>query len=410
MSPDDHTIAVERRFDVAINIDKDWFRSYVKELAKYHGGIADDVDCNVRIGIDFDDCITFSSVQAWADYVTSHWDNVAETNIWPRGRVRRASCNHRLHQILIRVKGRDASDIETTFKSLSGALSLSDSAKVPYRYRRSSLEFEIGNWRPDAFVQGVKGVASILGSDPDVREAYAKSFEGDIEKLTPFFDLKSFCQSVGTKASRFGEVVIRMQSRSIGVGIAATSDHKKLRVRTTLPPDELDKLIAAWPEEMKLKSIKATDTGADVGGSASIPPESRGLKYGIPVVVALITALSTSGLVSLTKAVLPDYKVVVTSPVISDGVARWSGDVVPIEWYLQPDQPSFRTAKKDVVAEVRLHTSSGALIPLNAKPPVRVRLNRGIYVVVIDAPGAPPTEFQLIVGETSLEHPEQQRR
>lgn len=342
--------------------------------------------------------MAFRNRQAWTDYVLAHWIDVAETSIWQYGGVVRSGlCNHRRHHVLLTLVADNASDIERTCELLCHALSLTVSPENPYRYRRSSLEFEIGNWRPDSFVVGIKGIAALLGPDPDVPEAYAKSFEGDIEKLTPFFDLKSFCNSVGMRASRFGEVVIRMEARSVGVGVSVTSDHKKLRIRTSLPPDKVDPLIAAWPDELKLKPVKATDTGADVGGVAPTPSENPWLKYGVPVAVAFITAMSTAGVVSLKKAIWPDYKVTITSPFVQNGIARWSGHGISIDWYLQPDQASFRTVKKDVVAMVKVHTPSGSQRSMESKPPVSVSLEPGSYVVSVDAPSAAPAQFQLVV-------------
>jgi hypothetical protein len=411
MSTSDRTskTTIERRFDVMIDITNEWFRSYVSELAKYGGDDPDDVNCDVRLDPDFDSRVVFYNRKAWMDHVLTNWTEVTETNISQYGGVvRRALCDHRRHHVVLSVEANSTAEIERAFALLCVALSLRASPQEPYRYRRSSLEFEVGNWRPDLFVVGIKGIAALLGTDPDVPEAYAKSFEGDIEKLTPFFNLKSFCDGVGMRASRFGEVVIRMHARSISIGIGVTSDHKKLRIRTSLPPDGVDKIISAWPEELKLKPIKAVDTGANVGGVAPGPSENPWPKYGLPVVVAFITAISTAGIVSLKKAVWPDYRVIITSPTVANGVARWSGNAVTIDWYLQPDQPSLRALNKDVVATVRLHASSGPQSAVESKPPVSLALTPGNYVVLVDAPGAAPAQFQLMV-EKPPRQPDQQR-
>jgi hypothetical protein len=269
------------------------------------------------------------------------------------------------------------------------------------------LEFEIGYWRPDAFVRGVQSIAVLLGSHPDIPEAYAKSFEGDIEKLTSFFDLASFCERIGKLASLFGEIVVRMEARSIAVGIAVSADHKKLRIRTSLAPEDADKLIAAWPEQLRLKPVKVADTGGAVGGSIPPPAENPWLKYGVPVVIALATAVSAAGAVGLKKAIWPDYRVVVTSPAVANGVAKWTGNAVSIEWYLQPDQSSFRGLKKDVVATVRVHAPSGSLAPVTStsKPPLAVTLSPGNYVVSVDAPDATPAQFQLVVEKSPDQRP-----
>src|SRR5437762_2065922 len=202
-------ITVERRFDVKRDITEDWFCSYASELAKYGGQDKDDVQCDIRLGSDFDNRVGFRNRQAWMDYVTTHWVDIAETNIWQYGGlVRRGLCNHRRQHLVLMLVADNMADIERTFELLREALSLSISPEDPYRYRRSSLEFEIGYWRPDLYVVGIKAIAALLGPNPEVSQAWAKSFEGDIEKLTPFFNLKSFCGNVGMRASRFGEIAI----------------------------------------------------------------------------------------------------------------------------------------------------------------------------------------------------------
>jgi len=390
-------ITIERRFDVNGNVTEEWFRSYVGELSKY-GGAKEDVSCDVHLTPDLENRVAFHSRRAWSDYVLANWKNAAESDIWQYGgTVRRAHCNHRRQHVVLTVEAEDTSQVERIFEELSRTLSLAPSPQNPYRYRRSSMEFEIGNWRPDLFVAGIRKIADILGPNPDIADAWAKSFEGEIEKLTPYSDLQSFSDELGTRVSRFGEIAIRMQARSIGVGIGVTSDHKKLRIRTTLPPTEVDNLLTAWPSDLQLKQIKAADTGAELGGTAPAPAENPWLKYGIPVVVAFVTAVSVAGAISLKKAIWPEYKVTLLSPPTSNGVAKWSGAWIPIDWYLQPDQASFRGTKKGVAATVRIDSASDPEQTMESKPPLNVTLRPGSYVIVIDSPDASPLQFQLIV-------------
>ena len=388
-----------RRFDVKADITREWFERYAAVLADSAGNVAGTLDCDVRLGPDFDNRTSFRSREAWKNFVLSRWDEVRETRVWQsQGVVRQASCHHRRHHVVLSIQATSRADIDGVVERWSEALSLTPSPINPYRYRRSSLEFQIGDWKPDAFVRGVRAIALLLGSNPDVPEAYAKSFEGDVEKLTSFFDLASFCERVGKKAVLFGEIVVRMEARSVAVGIAVAADHKKLRIRTSLAPEDVDKLISPWPEELGLKQMKVVDTGAAVGGGAvTQQAENPWLKYGVPVAVAFVTAVSVTGAVGLKKAIWPDYKVVVTSPTVSNGMSKWTGNAVSIEWYLQPDQASFRGLKKDVAATVRLYPSSGVQPSTPSKPPLAVSLMPGTYVVSIDAPDATPAQFQLVV-------------
>ncbi len=399
MSNNKTEVVIERRFDITCDITKDWFSSYVKELAKL-SGTSDGISCSANLRSDSDNRVNFGDRDTWAAYVLDNWRDVNETIYWnyADGPLRRASCNHRRKHILWGIAEQSADDVEKTLIALSDSLSLASSPVYPYRYRRSSLEFEIGSWRADRFAAGVLSIAKWLGSDPDVPEAFAKSFEGDVEKLTPFFDVSSFCAGVGTRVSLFGELVIQMQSQSIGVGIAVTSDHKRLRIRTTLPPAELDNLITPWPEELKLKQIKATDSGAGLGGAIPVPIESPWLKYGIPVLIALVTAASTAGFVGLKKAVWPSYSVKVTSPHLDKtGVARWKFETALIDWYLMPDEGSFRELRRGVAGTILIQGASQEGPPIQGTPPLLVKLSPGINTVVVEVPGAIPAEFEIDV-------------
>jgi hypothetical protein len=396
-------ITIERRFDITTTITQDWFRSYVSELSKYTRAEGS-VTCDTRTAPDRENRIEFRNRDAWSDYVLANWHDVVETTFRQSdATLRRAYCNHRRQHVVLTIEAEDALRIEQIFEILCQALSLKVSPYNPYKYRRSSIEFEVGNWRPDLFVSGVKSIAAMLGPNPDLENAFAKSFDGEIEKLTPFYDLGSFCEGIGTRASRFGEIVIQMRARSISVGLGVTSDHKKLRIRTSLPPTEVDSFISAWPNDLKLKQVKAVDTGAEVGGTVPPLTESLWLKYGIPVVVAFITAISTAGLVTLKKAVWPDYKVMVVSPSVNGGIAKWNGKVVSIEWYLQPEQTSFRPPNKTTVANVRIDSGLGSPQILESRSPLSVSLNPGTYVVVIDSPDASPAQFQLIIEPASTQ-------
>ena len=183
---DNSTFTIERSFDVANGITEGWFRTYVSELAN-HTSTPEDVNCQAYLGSDIEQRATFRDRKAWIDYVLTHWRDIVETVIWQNGTpvVARASCNHRLHRVLLSVRADIVSDVEQTFEQLRKALSLEIATQKSYRYRRASLEFEIGNWRPDYFASGIKQIAAFLGPGPNVPEAYAKSFKGDIEELTP---------------------------------------------------------------------------------------------------------------------------------------------------------------------------------------------------------------------------------
>src|SRR5205823_1458011 len=112
-----------------------------------------------RLGNDVYNRVLFSDRKAWATFVLANWKEVTETNIWQYGGslVRRAACDHRRHHVVLRVEARTAEAVEATFDTLCRNLSLVVSPRGdPYRYRRSSLEFEIGNWRPDCFVIGIE--------------------------------------------------------------------------------------------------------------------------------------------------------------------------------------------------------------------------------------------------------------
>ena len=394
----------ERGFDLKVDISQSWFQLYASELTKYDG---DDVNCEARLGHDLDNRVAFRNRQAWLDYVLENWTNVSETTIWQyKGAIRRASCHHRRHHIVLSIQAENFLKIEQVFQELSHRLSLASSPPNPYRYRRLSLEFEIGTWRPDLFVAGTKRIASLLGPDPDVTDAYAKTVEGEIEKLRPFFSLNEFCERIGTRLSQFNEIAIRMQARSIGIGIGVTPDHKKLRILTTLASDsqQVDLLHSAWPEELNLKQIKVqNEPGASVV-PAPAPSENPWLKYGTPVLVAFITALSTAGLatgfINLEKAVRPDYKVTILSPTVNtSGVASWPGGAVTIDWDLEPVQASFQSLKKDVAGTVLVGGPSGPQEPIKSAPPVSVPVKEGTYDIVVSAGDANPAHFRVVVGK-----------
>jgi len=393
----------ERWFDVTAKVDQIWFRSYSDELAKYCD-TPDDVRCEVWMMPQHKDRrVTFRNRAACLEYVCNNWNDVEEIVIFQYdGAIRFALLNTRHCYVRLRLEVNEAAEANEKFSSLQGRLSLCDSHPYAYKYRRSSMEFKIGQWNPRAFAVGINKIADLIGPNPHVQEVFVKSFKGDIEELTPFYDCQSFCEHIDRRANVFGEMVIQMRSRSVTVGIGVSSDHKKLRIRTSLPPEEVDRLIEAWPSELKLDQIKAVDTGAYIGGSVPSTTENPWLKYGAPVLIAFITAASTAGLISLKKSVWPDYKISVASPLLENGKAKLLGTQLVVDWYLQPDGGSLRGVNRDSIGSVQILGQSGIIEQINSKSPVTIPLSSGDYILSIDVPDIAPVHIPLHVdGPTS---------
>ena len=392
----DRDSEAERWFDVTQEVNQEWFRSYADELAKYCKD-PEDVRCEVWLGPHSKDRrIIFRNRTAWIDFVIANWLDIEETIINQYGGdITFGLFNNRHYYIRLRIEGHDASETNSLFELLQEKLSLRISHPYAYKYRRSSIEFKVGHWNTKAFVVGIKKIADAIGPDPHIEEAYVKSFRGDVEELKPFYDQKSFCDYIDKRANLFGEVVFRMRARSVTVGIAVPSDHKNLRIRTSLAPDSVDSLIDAWPPDLKLDQVKAEDSGAFMSGAVPSVTESPWLKYGIPVLVAFITAASTAGVVSLKKSIWPDYKMVVASPSIESGKAKWAGPTLIVDWYLQPEQASLRGIVRDAVGLVRVLESSGVSREVKSTPPVSLQVTPGDYILSIDVPETAPIRIPL---------------
>lgn len=268
----------------------------------------------------------------------------------------------------------------------------------PYKYRKSSIELEVGNWNPKEFAQGVSAIAIAIGPNPYLESAYVKSFDGDIERLTPFFDLRSFLDFLNRRASTFGEVSVQLRARSTTVGIGLPTDHKKLRIRTSIPPEGVDPLINAWPDSLRLKQVKSVDTGDFfTGGDASKKDDSKWVKLGVPIATAFITAISVTSVVALKRAIWPEQKLVLSSPRQEGSQASWSGKRLEVDWYLQPEQPSFRDIQKEVPATIRLSDLAGSVKELSGKPPAFFDVARGTYNLSVSVEGLPALRVQVKV-------------
>lgn len=390
-------VRTSRGFDIVTALNQGWFESYLAQLSKYLDREAHP-DYSVRQLSDIENPRVFRDPDLWVEHVRANWEDVAETEVWSyRGALRSARCDHRRQHLRVEFALESLSAIEESLDSLEESLSLKPTPQEPYQYRRSSLEFDIGSWRPDLFADGVRRIATYLGGNPGVRELYVKTYEGDVEKLVPFYEIKEFLQYVGHRASRFGEVSVGLQARSIGVGILVPPDHKKLRIRTTLPPESVDELLDAWPTELGLRQAKAQDSGSGVEAVAPTPPESALPKYGVPILVALITSLSVTSVIALQKAIFPDYTLVITSPPHNRRVVTVRPGAIPVRWYVKPVQASFRSDRKDVPAVIRVYGSVGMQQSFTARPPRLIKLEPGSYAIEVDAPEAPPAQIQVLV-------------
>lgn len=384
---------------MAERVSETWFEAYAALIAEASRG-AQAVEAFVRLESDLDNRIGFSTIDAWSDYVLNNWSAVVETDVWlGASRLRKTQCDYRRLHVYTLVMARDSSEASGLFGDLEQRLQLTRMTVQPYRYRKASAEFEIGRWKPEEFAKGVSATTQVLGGQPFLREAYIKTFDGDVEKLTPFYDLQSFIQFVAKKASRFGEAQVLMEGAEKTIGIRVDSDHKRLRLRSSVTPDALDEFIAVWPDSLLLKPVKAVDAGSDLASATSTSvPEKPLLKYGIPVVIAFITAASVAGFLSLKVAIWPDYRVIIHAPPAEHGVAVVAPGEVLVSWYLKPIQPSLRRPRKDSPATLRLF-SDGKIVAHRrlVRAPAMLPLKGGDYVVEVDVADAEPERISLHV-------------
>jgi len=120
---------------------------------------------------------------------------------------KRAVLDHNRQQLFVSVTAADSAAVDRSIQEITDRLHLKPTHRQPYRYRRSSLEFEIGHWKPELFAAGIKQITALVGGNPALREAYVKTFDGDIERLISFYSAAEFIEFASRRASRFGEAV-----------------------------------------------------------------------------------------------------------------------------------------------------------------------------------------------------------
>lgn len=394
---------VERWLDVNETINLELFEKYYAFLIQYSKD-PNAIRCEFWMDPSNEDrrVILFGS-DSILDYIKHNWNKVSETVIHPHtGPIKYSLLNIQHHYIRIRSQSSPYISSTKIFASLQKHLSLSLSEPFPYKYRRSSIEFDVGRWNPKDFVAGLKTISTLIGPNPYVGRAYVKSFVGDIEKLTPFFDLNSFLDHINRRASTFGAVFILLRARSTDIGITVPSDHKKILIRTSIHPDNVDNILEAWPEDLRLSQVKAVDTGDLFGEGVSVTTtDSSWIKYGVPIVVAFITAFSVSGIVTLKKAIWPNYKIVVTLPITENGKAITLNKQLFVDWYLQPEKQSMRSVKKDSIGTVCLTNESGKQLKTVSKAPVSLKTPPGNYTLSVDVDKIAPVVIKLKVNAPS---------
>ncbi|AYM96274.1 hypothetical protein EAG14_09530 [Acidovorax sp. 1608163] len=396
---------IEYWYDVEDHIDLDWFERYINQIESFANN-AEKVRIEVWMcpAASTRRTIFYTSAEARV-FITSEWPNIEESVITQyAGKVRQSLLHHQHHYLRIRIDETPELPASQAVAALQKNFKLVPSKPHPYKYRKSSIEFEVGQWSPKDFGIGVEAIAKAIGPNPYLENAFVKSFDGEIERLTPFFTLESFYEYLNRRASTFGEVSVQLRARSITVGISSPTDHKKLRIRTSIPPEKVDPLIDAWPSTLKLKQVKAMDTGDFFTGSVpSEKDESKWMKLGVPIATALITAFSVTSMVSLKKAIWPEQKLILVSPKQEGVNSAWIGKRLEVDWYLQPEQPSFRNIAKDVSAVVSLTDQAGQPKEVSGKPPVIFDVTPGTYNLAVNVEGLPTLRMQVKVDRPSAE-------
>lgn len=334
------------------------------------------------------------------EFLEKNWEKIIDSYIFfDLGKIHRAIIHHYRKDISISVRVTNAGDQDSVFIALEQELDIKRINYNSYKYRKSLLEFEIGNWRPDLFSESIIRIGNIIGGNPYLDQAFIKSLEGDVEKLVAFHDIESFRKEVGRRASLFGEVFVRMDARGIAIGIGVSSDHKRLTIKSSLDSKSIDIIIDAFSEKLKLKSVKASnrDSGNGNGASTSPPPDNSWLKYGIPFLVSLVTAASTTGSVGLGKAIWPDYKITIESPIGNIGkMASQTGELI-LSWHVQPIQTSFRKKKTNIPLDIVIISKTGTKSYPDTKSPFKIKLEPGIYNISLGNQDIPSELIQVEV-------------
>jgi hypothetical protein len=385
-------VGVDRWYIVTGTMDEAWFRTFSAFLREKNSEIRN-ADLSVRPNDDSGDRLRFPTFEAWSDYIAQHGPESCECYFWiPSGSIPHAQCDRQRAQVNFTFAVADENQIEQLKNEAEQRLQLEPLKPGPYRYRRTSVEYEIGNWDPELFVAGIRRLAAMLGGRPSLMDAYLKKNDGKIEELLPFYDLEPFLTAIGKSPSRFTEAVLTMAARGNAIGLMVMSDQKRLRIRTTLEADELNTIETAWSKEMKLKLTKASDYGQGLSGSSPPPPESLLLKYGIQVLITLLT-LGAVSLTAFKKAIWPDYSVVITSPGGLSGTADFEPGQIPVSWYEKPEQVSLRSDHRVTPAQVTVFGKNGVVTQLAGSLPTMVTVNNeGQYTLVVDPGDAAPAQ------------------
>ncbi|MDS4076965.1 MAG: hypothetical protein RKO68_13565 [Candidatus Accumulibacter sp.] len=396
--PSQTPVENEYWYDVEDGITLEWFLEYFAQISRLSNDAAKvRIEVWMRPSATTRRTIVYSSEQAVA-LVTRDWADIEETVVTQfAGKVRQSVLHHQHHYLRIRLDENPDDPAASALDELRKTCTLTPSKPHPYKYRKSSIEFEVGQWNPKDFGVGVEAIARAIGPNPYLENAFVKSFDGDIERLTPFFTIPSLLEYLNRRASTFGEVSVQLRARSTTVGIGSPTDHKKLRIRTSIPPEKVDPLIDAWPSTLKLKQVKAVDTGDFFTGSdSSKKEESKWIKLGLPIATAFITAFSVTSIVTLKRAVWPDQRLVLLSPKQEGAAATWVGKRLEVDWHLQPEQPSFRSITVEP-AVVRLTDAEGHAKELVGKPPAAFDVVVGTYNLAVTVEGLPTLRTQVKV-------------
>ncbi len=296
----------------------------------------------------------------WAESVRRHWSEIAvalaqidrgDVLLW-------LTCDIRRQILELEFRGAQEQEVHALFVHWTEQLKLRAAPPDPYRYRSSSAAYQVRRWDQSEFIEALEIAMTHVGRGtmPAVRNVYFNETLPDFrEHVRGFRTVEEFFEFVKSSQIPFESVGFSVEGAlGVGLGVTLNAEHTKLEFRSTVMPEELEKLVFPFKGGMKLKAIKLTDGGS--GLSEAVQPtkqEPWWVKHAITLAVALIALVSVRGIVELVRAIFPTYEVKITAPTKQDSLTVVGRKAIELRWIVKPVDFSFRSIRTDAPATVR---------------------------------------------------------
>lgn len=380
---EDKLVGKELKFFAKQYMDKAWFVSAITAIRAHLKGSIN-FSGDFRVQDRPEQVLVRRDIEQWLADITTEWDRVIATYAWLSSNTLKVTfrCDPKLEMVELRLEAPSYEAVDKLFEELTQNLELELITEEPYRYRRSSANFEIRSWKSENFAEAIEVIVrQFIGDHFVLEEAYVEGGPEKEQALHGFNDLNAFTARLRNLELSYHEVGLRLKGpRGFALGIFVYDDLSRLELKSTLLPKQLAEVVRVFERSLVLKEIEREAASSD---ASKAPSRVDTFVKFLPIVTLLLGVFVSP---AFWGAAFPkDTLRITVPPAQDDKPLRLNVQTVPVEWVLETERWFHTTTSRGSTATVRVLENGLTVVEQreNQLPGTVLELDAGTYDIEV---------------------------